>query len=378
MGKLNIVIIGGGFFGCYLALQLKNKDNHVMLLESEDDIMARASFTNQARVHGGYHYPRSILTALRSRESFLRFCTEFSDCIDSDFENYYMVSKRRSHITSKQFEIFCKRISAPCEAADAGFKSLVNNAFIESTFLTEEYCFDSAKIKKKLEKRLVESGVELKTSSVFTGLSRNSDNDLDVKYTCKGSQFNLLKNDHVFNCTYSNINSVNQIASLPCVPLRHQIAEVLLIDVPDVLKNKSLTVMDGPFFSIIPFPAKDCYSLTHVRYTPHFQWSDINDFDMRNPDFLLAEHHKKTAFDTIKKDVCRYMPVLDEIVYLGSLWDVKTILPKSDRSDSRPILFKPNHGVKGFHCVLGGKIDNIYDVVKAIQSSNLIEYANEI
>ncbi|MDB4309102.1 FAD-binding oxidoreductase [Porticoccaceae bacterium] len=368
-----IVIIGGGFFGCYLALQLKTKENHVSLLESEDEIMTRASFTNQARVHGGYHYPRSILTALRSRESFSRFCAEFSDCIDDEFENYYMVSKRQSHVTSKQFETFCSRIGAPCESAGVDVKSLVNDIFIEDIFRTQEYCFNSTKIKIKMEKLLVESGVEINTSSTFTGMAQNADNDLDVKYTFQGSESTLKSNDHVFNCTYSNINIINLAASVPFIPLRHEITEVVLVDVPDVLQRKALTVMDGPFFSIIPFPAKGCYSLTHVRYTPHHKWTDSGDRDTGKPNLLLAGYSKKSAFNAMKKDARRYMPVLDELVYRESLWEIKTILPKSDRSDSRPILFKVNHGVKGFHCVMGGKIDNVYDVVQVIKKLRLIE-----
>ncbi len=54
--------------------------------------MSRASYNNQARVHNGYHYPRSILTALRSRISFPRFVDEFRDCVDSDFDKYYLIS----------------------------------------------------------------------------------------------------------------------------------------------------------------------------------------------------------------------------------------------------------------------------------------------
>lgn len=70
--KLNnakeIAIIGGVFFGMYIAEYLALKGCKVTIFVKENDFMTHASYHNQARVHNGYHYPRSILTALRSRD----------------------------------------------------------------------------------------------------------------------------------------------------------------------------------------------------------------------------------------------------------------------------------------------------------------------
>ncbi|MGN0848363.1 MAG: amino acid oxidase, partial [Victivallaceae bacterium] len=59
-----------------------------------------------------------------------------------------------------------------------------------------------------------------------------------------------------------------------------------------------------------------------------------------------------------------------ECQYKDSLWEVKTILPSSEIDDSRPILFKPNYHYKNYHCIMGGKIDNVYDVIAAIKLLN--------
>ena len=63
MGSKNVAIAGGGFFGLYLAEQLALKGCKVTVYEKSQELMSRASYVNQARVHNGYHYPRSILTA---------------------------------------------------------------------------------------------------------------------------------------------------------------------------------------------------------------------------------------------------------------------------------------------------------------------------
>src|SRR5258706_13678139 len=106
------VVIGGGFFGCRLALALRERGERVTVVEREADLLLRASANNQARVHGGYHYPRSILTGLRSRVNYPRFVAEFGSCIDRSFRHYYAVARRQSHVTARQFELFCQRIGA--------------------------------------------------------------------------------------------------------------------------------------------------------------------------------------------------------------------------------------------------------------------------
>jgi hypothetical protein len=62
------------------------------------------------------------------------------------------------------------------------------------------------------------------------------------------------------------------------------------------------------------------------------------------------------------RDAARYLPALAACEYRDSLWEVKTVLPRSESDDSRPILFRPDHGLDAYHVVMGGKIDNVYDV----------------
>ena len=68
------------------------------------------------------------------------------------------------------------------------------------------------------------------------------------------------------------------------------------------------------------------------------------------------------------KDASRYIPLLSECKYLSSLWEVKTVLPRSEGDDSRPILCRFNYGLIGYHCLMGGKVDNVYDAVEAIHN----------
>ena len=46
------------------------------------------------------------------------------------------------------------------------------------------------------------------------------------------------------------------------------------MEVPEPLREMALTVMCGPFFSLVPYPSRGLHSFSHVRYTPHYQWHD--------------------------------------------------------------------------------------------------------
>ena len=70
------------------------------------------------------------------------------------------------------------------------------------------------------------------------------------------------------------------------------------------------------------------------------------------------------------KDAQRYIPSLKGIKHLGSIWETKTLLIENENNDRRPILYRKDYGMKNFHIVMGGKIDNIYDAIDEIKKQN--------
>jgi hypothetical protein len=357
----------------YLSEYFARQGHEVILSEKEGDFMQRASYVNQARVHNGYHYPRSILTALRSRISLPRFYEEFHSCIDDTFDKYYMISQLQSKVSASQFEKFCQRIGAICEPAPPKITDLIDPNYIEAVFTTKEFAFDSVKLKNIMLDRIEDAGVKHKLNQkVLSVKSINNKLSVQISPTKKESEVESIEVDEVFNCTYAMINQIITNSSLEMIPLKHELTEMALVKVPDELKNSGITVMDGPFFSVMPFPAKGLHSFSHVRYTPHYEWQDTNKEHYLNAYKHYDEISKKSAYKYMVQDAKRYIPILSECKYEDSIWEVKTILPLSESNDARPILFKPNHGLKGFHTIMGGKIDNVYDVIGVIEQTGLI------
>ena len=72
----DIVVIGAGIFGSYASLHFAKKQCKVLLLDAEPRPWLKASAVNQARMHVGYHYPRSIATAQLAHDYLIRFGEE--------------------------------------------------------------------------------------------------------------------------------------------------------------------------------------------------------------------------------------------------------------------------------------------------------------
>ena len=127
--------------------------------------------------------------------------------------------------------------------------------------------------------------------------------------------------------------------------------------------------MDGPFFSLMPFPPRGLHTLSHVRYTPHMQWNDSYGVD---PYKKLDAYNQATRVDRMVRDTARYLPAILDAQHVDSLFEVKTVLVKNECDDGRPILFEKHVKLPGCYSILGGKIDNIYDVLEKLDEELLV------
>jgi glycine/D-amino acid oxidase-like deaminating enzyme len=364
---VDAVIIGGGFYGAAIAIYLARQRGlgHIVLVERESALLTRASYNNQARVHNGYHYPRSFTTAYRSRINLPRFVQDWPDAVKKDFTKLYAIARRNSKVTSKQFLRFCKEIGAKIEPADQSLRQLFESHLIEEVFLVEEYAFDSSLLASWAETELKECGVELRLESRVTAISKfDSALKVSIQHESGGNEIDCR---YVFNCTYSGLNQFVGDFTGTTTHLKQEITEMALMQVSPALKGLGITVMDGPYFSMMPFPARGLHTLSHVRYTPHMQWNDQRGMD---PYQKLKDYHQSTRVDRMVSDVARYLPAVQDAKYVESLFEVKTVLVKNEGDDGRPILFEKHIELPGCYSVLGGKIDNIYDVLEKLDDES--------
>ena len=357
----DLVVIGGGFYGCSIALHAARRWrlDRVLLVEREEALLQRASWRNQARVHGGYHYPRSYTTAFRSRVNYPRFLADWPEATRRDITALYAIARRQSKLTARQFERFAADIGAPLGRAASEHAAWFDDRRIEAVYRVDEAVFDASVLAARAAEDIAESGIALALGTRVTGVDADPAGGLAITWTAAAAN-GRWSADRVLNCTYAGLAGVFGDAQAAGTPLKHEITEMALVRVPPVLDDVAITVMDGPFFSLLPFPARRLHTLSHVRYTPHASWVEDGRCD---PYAVLASHDEPSRFERMRRDAALYAPMLAHVDHVESMKEIKTVPLRNETDDGRPILFAPHPRLRGVHSILGGKIDNIEDVL---------------
>jgi glycine/D-amino acid oxidase-like deaminating enzyme len=259
---------------------------------------------------------------------------------------------------------FCTRIGAPVRPVASRICDLFDRHHVEAVFAVEEYAFDAVRLREVMWARLRAAGVEVRLGSEVRRIARAAAGGLAVE--CRGPAGDeSLVVDRAFNCTYSQLNPLLVRSGIAPIPLKHEVTELALVRMPEPLAEIGVTVMCGPFFSCMPFPSRGLHSFSHVRYTPHTSWKD-GDGGVLDAHQLLAETRWHSRFPLMLRDATRYLPALADCRHVDSLFEVKTVLPASERDDGRPILMEHDVGLPGLTCVLAAKIDNVFDMLDAV------------
>ena len=361
------VVIGGGFYGATIAIYLAKQRGfrRVLLVEQEAALLQRASYHNQARVHSGHHYPRSFTTAYRSRVNLPKFVRDWPQTVRSDFTQLYAIARHHSKVTARQFARFCDDFGGTVRPVDPALRRLFDPRLIEDVFIVDEYAFDATALATWAARGLQASQVNVRLQTRATEIRRADTHLQTVTLVSSSDQASSVAARYVFNCTYSGLNQIAGDVAAIRAGLKQEITEMALISPPPELAQIGITVMDGPFFSCMPFPARPgLHTLSHVRYTPHYSWADAAGHD---PYTELAHYERATRFDRMLRDAARYVPALRDAQYVESLFEVKTVLAKNEGDDGRPILFEKDPTLPGCYAVLGGKIDNIFDILERLE-----------
>lgn len=370
------IIIGAGLYGLYSALYCGKKKEKIIVLECDDGAFKRATYINQARVHMGYHYPRSISTAVKSAGYFERFNKDYDFCIHNTFDQIYATSSEFSWTNKDQFRKFCNSAKIKCELLNP--EKYFKTGLCDGTFLTKEYTFDAQILKEHLLKEIEKyKNVEIKYNVDITEIKKEK-----KFYIIKDKNKNAYKSKFILNATYAGVNTIHKLAGFEPFKIKYELCEIILCNVSDKLKNTGLTVMDGPFFSIMPFGKTGYHSLTSVTFTPH-----VTSYDAL-PTFECQKRSKghccpeklgncnncpakpESAWPYMSNLAKKYMNDDLKFEYVDSLYSMKPILKASEIDDSRPTVIKVMSKNPTFVSVLSGKINTVYDLEEVLNNGN--------
>lgn len=372
MNTYDKIIIGAGLYGLYAALRCGERGQKVLVLESGSGAFTRATYINQARVHMGYHYPRSFSTAIKSAHYFERFCRDYGFCNMTEFDQVYATSAHFSWTNAKEFRLFCGAAGIRCDAVSP--EKYFNDGVCDGAFLTTEYTYDAQILKKWFLERLAEHpNVETAYSHRVEGIRQEG----DVWEVRAGDL--AAEAPYILNATYAGVNEIHRLLGLEPFKIKYELCEIILCTVEEKLRNVGLTVMDGPFFSIMPFGATGYHSLTSVTFTPHTtSYEPVATFPCQDRSGGLCRPGRlyncndcparpESAWPYMSQLARKYLRPEYGFTYVGSLYSMKPILKASEVDDSRPTVVRRYRTGPTFVSVLSGKINTVYDLDEVLE-----------
>ena len=367
-GSYDRVVIGGGLFGAYSALILKNLGHSVLIVEQGSELMSRASMVNQARLHTGLHYPRSIVTARESLGYYLKFRQRFPSAV-FDFRQIYAVSTHNSKTSSRDFLDFVNRLGLDFEVIQ--HDRYFNPGTVALALKVEEPTFDAKILREEILSEIeFEPNIKLSlNTAVIGGRLSNKGSTLSLS---NGSK---VETKGVVIAAYAGINPIRESLGLQGLPLSFELAEIVLGSVSHEMSGLGFTVMDGPFWSMMPFGNSGSVSLTSVGITPLQKSKSLPIFQcqslrtgcspLRLSDCNTCPVKPSSAVVHQVQQMSLFLKNQDFFTPIRSLFTVKSTLNTTEVDDARPTLIQKERDSKTW-TVFSGKVSTLFDLEGAL------------
>jgi len=286
-------------------------------------------------LHRGYHYPRSIETAVSAKKGTESFIEEYP-CEISNTKQHYVVASQKSKVNSKEYESFMDSIKLKYEKVNT---PLVNKLTTENTYLVDETLFDPCKLYELCMGKLINSQVTIIYKTEFT-----SDMSSDF--------------DYVINCTYSNLNEVHDDGQM----YQYEVCEKPILKLSDKYKGIGVIIMDGPFMCIDPYSDTEYHVMGNVVEAIHetnVGKSPVVSEELRpllnkglikNPPITKIDRFIETAKEFLD---------MDGVEHIGSMFTIRTVLANRDHDDARPSIV--NKHSNNMYSIFSGKISTAVD-----------------
>jgi hypothetical protein len=357
--RYDAVVLGAGLYGVKVALTLREMGlKKVLLMDPHPALLAGATATNQNRVHSGLHYPRHLATAASAQENYRRFLVDHALTIEPNGRHLYAIAEG-SKTTPEQFEQVASTIGARADRVET--PGWFDAKAIQQVYEVDEVPFHIGRLRAQLGRQLEVAGVEVRNER---GIIQHADEGrVIVRPGRVGRDTDVIVADYVFNCTYAYLDLVTPIKTR----LKKEWTEVALVRPPSILMHTDITIMDGPFWSLMRFPWKDCWALTHVKHTPHYEW-------FSDEQGLPAGMFKKgpSKFAEMIVDGIAQVPALRATEHLESMYTTRVVLADNEEDDGRPVLWEYSPDSPRVISILGSKFNSVYDVMDKVRAGEWV------
>jgi glycine/D-amino acid oxidase-like deaminating enzyme len=357
---VNVAVIGGGVFGSLSALELAALGHRVTLLERNPRLMQGASHNNQNRLHLGFHYPRDDQTALQCKEGFARFLREFGSCVLGNFPNVYFIAREGSRTSPEEFLRFCARHQLPHRSVDvASFRPRVQG--VSLAVQTDEVVYDSGLLCAQIAQRLQRAGVLLRTNAGVAAIARRG----AAQFLLTMADGSRAVYDGVVNCTYAAANDLTRQLGHRVENRRYEYTAVAIVEL-DWQTTAGITIIDGPFMTVLPYGKTGLYLLYHVQHVVIAR----DEAPLLDPAWLdagtapFSRTDRQAWFARLLRSCAEYVPDLRRARLRGFLQSPRALLAGREDTDARPSIVTAHE--PGYVTVLSGKIDHCVQVAEEV------------
>ena len=253
----NILIIGGGWYGCHIANMLKQTHN-IIIIEKQNDIFKGSSFFNQNRLHQGYHYCRNFPTRNLCKQKYERFISQYHELVDNIENNYYAISNK-SIIDFNTFLSIYNYENFDFEVIENTLFENMDGELIK----VKEQVINSNKCYLYFKEQLKD--ISILYNETFISYQKEH-NKIHVKTNKSNYECDML-----LDCTYN-------YSGLSTYYYSYELTCSLLYKKTKNIKFDAITIMDGKFCSLYPRETDNSiYTLTDVEFTPIISSTHSND-----------------------------------------------------------------------------------------------------
>ena len=369
---MKIAIIGAGWYGCHMALELKKSGHDVELFEKNRSIMSGISGTFGIRLHRGPHYPRSKKTREICSTNFDSFIELYPELVVELEHAYYALGMKDAHqnppkVDANHFESVCQEVDdcqtiIPDQTSYNSIQSLYN--------LNEPSIALGNRLRTFFEKKLEQANIKVNLNSPVKDMR-----DLGTGVEVIAKDSNMLFDSAINATSFKDCTSNLQDLQLPAdLQITFQVCLALVYrDKQSNGKPFSFIVMDGWYPCLMPTVKDDefdnTYILTHGCYTimascqtPEHAKAILDDYT----DDFINEGPRNSS----EQDMLRYCPdFLDRFEYLG--WKGEVLAKPRTKSEFRSAI---TFGYGNIVHVIPGKVSNVINA--ANESRQIIENRN--
>jgi D-amino-acid oxidase len=349
---MNIAVIGGGFFGCYLTKSLNNhfgKEVTISIFDSENQLMTRAAANNQCRLHLGFHYPRSLETIQQTINGFEKFKNEFSKSIYFPKNNYYAVHQNSQVNFDDYIQTMndCNLEFDICDKNQFNFFKKPNQ--IQGIIRVGEGVIKLQNLRDNLLSSI--------SSKVYNHSKVSSIDCLSGRILVNGNYQGPF--DYIINTTYVNPN-----LGLPKnmhYKLKYELAGMVLMKAKS--DELAITIMDGNFVSLYPI-GRGMSTLSSVVYTPFEKFNSVTELDsaLKDPNSIARN---KNVIENIIDHGNTFLNLENLGLESRGLWIAPKAKILNDKGSTRISHIKNYEKVISVLC---GKLDSVHDISNQVIS----------